>query len=173
MENEHVEERRPYQSFRSAASNNWRNKDDSPRAERPQYQKRDQRQSGGQPGATSLPSAAEGTRLYVGNLLYSAKADDVEALFTENGFTVASVSISTDPFSGRNPSYCFVDLGSPDEATRAMNELNGKEVLGRAVRINPGVAKKAFGQGTPETRVKNYNDRRGGQESRSRKSSLT
>ena len=68
----------------------------------------------------------------------------MEQFFTDNGFQVAQINMSTDPFTGRNPSYCFVDLETVDEANRAMNELNGKEVLGRPVKINPGV-KKSFG----------------------------
>lgn len=49
------------------------------------------------------------------------------------------VDIAVDPFTGRNPSYCFVDVGSKEQAARAMAELDGKEFLGRSVRIKPGV----------------------------------
>lgn len=44
--------------------------------------------------------------------------------------------MSTDPFTGRNPSYCFVELDSADGASRAMRELDGQEVMGRPVKIN-------------------------------------
>lgn len=102
---------------------------------------------------------AQGTRLYVGNLLYTAQRPDIEDLFKNYGFNVVGVSISTDPFTGRNPSYCFVDLDTPEEAQRAMSELNGVDVLGRAVRISPGVAKRQ-GQGSAaagnESRTKDY-----------------
>jgi RNA recognition motif. (a.k.a. RRM, RBD, or RNP domain) len=149
-----------YQTFRSNASANWRVKDENPRPDpQPRYQQRsfDQRREN---GGSQAQEAAPSSRLYVGNLLYSAQSKDVEQLFTENGFTVAQISMSTDPFTGRNPSYCFVDLETADEANRAMSELNGKDVLGRAVRINLGVAKKSFGNGP---RLKNYdrNDRWG------------
>ena len=50
--------------------------------------------------------------------------------------------MSTDPFTGRNPSYCFVELASADEATRAMDELQGKEVMGRPVKINVSTPKR-------------------------------
>jgi RNA recognition motif-containing protein len=75
----------------------------------------------------------------------------VEQFFTDNGFKVAQISMSTDPFTGRNPSYCFVDLETADEATKAMAELNGKEVLGRPVKINPGM-KKSFAAGSTPKR---------------------
>lgn len=52
--------------------------------------------------------------------------------------------MSTDPFTSRNPSYCFVDLETADDASRAMSELNGKEILDRPTEINPSVAKKSF-----------------------------
>jgi hypothetical protein len=50
------------------------------------------------------------------------------------------ISISIDPFTGRNPSYAFVDLTTPADAQRAIAELDEKEMLGRPIRIKPGVA---------------------------------
>jgi len=136
-------------NFRSTASTNWRVKDESPRADQPQPQPRIRQNNsrGTQNGSPSAApggedAASAGTRLYVGNLLYTAQQPDIEALFTERGFNVAGVSISIDPFSGRNPSYCFVDLDTPDEAQRAIAELNGADVLGRALKVSPGVAKR-------------------------------
>jgi RNA recognition motif-containing protein len=79
-------------------------------------------------------------------LLYTAQKSDVESVFTEQGFQVVNVSISTDPFTGRNPSYCFVDLDTAAEAQRAIAELNGVEVLGRGMRVSPGVARRNQGQ---------------------------
>ncbi|KAK5087770.1 hypothetical protein LTS08_008128 [Lithohypha guttulata] len=131
---------------RSNASSNWRMKDDAPRAE---IQPRQNRGGYGAPRGGGYGQARESsdTRLYVGNLLYSAKRDDIAQFFNENGFNVANISMSVDPMTGRNPSYCFVDFESADDASRAMNELNGRDVLGRTVRINPGVAKRSDGQG--------------------------
>ncbi|KAL9617607.1 MAG: hypothetical protein Q9160_007620 [Pyrenula sp. 1 TL-2023] len=71
--------------------------------------------------------------------------------------------MSIDPFSGRNPSYCFVDFPSQNEADRAMDELNGQDILGRNVKIRPGNAKKS-GFPWTEPRIKNYEA--GGQDSR-------
>src|SRR5262245_12170499 len=51
--------------------------------------------------------------------------------------------MSIDPFTGRNPSYCFVDLESKEQADHAMVELDGKDMLGRPVKIKPGIPKKA------------------------------
>lgn len=49
------------------------------------------------------------------------------------------INISIDPFSGRNPSYCFVELQSKEDADRAIRDLNGKDLLGRPVKMGPGV----------------------------------
>jgi RNA recognition motif-containing protein len=46
-----------------------------------------------------------------------------------------------DPFTGRNPSYCFVELASKDQAERAMVELDGHDLMGRPIKVKPGVAK--------------------------------
>lgn len=131
---------------------NWRVKDDSPRVE-PQQSRNSRtntprQQNGGAAEDNNSNNAANpGTRLYVGNLLYTAQRTDIESLFAERGFTVVGVSISTDPFTGRNPSYCFVDLDSPEEAQRAIAELNGVDVLGRVLKVSPGVAKRGSAQG--------------------------
>ena len=161
-----------YQNFRSTVSVNWRMKDVSPRPEQPQARTRSNRDrtdsnqnsnaqtySRNRNAQQSGDDATAGKRLYVGNLLYTAQRTDIEDLFKGYGFNVASVSISTDPFTGRNPSYCFVDLDSAEEAQRAMSELNGVDVLGRPLRVSPGVAKRS-GQGGEgggtETRTKDY-----------------
>ncbi len=51
--------------------------------------------------------------------------------------------MSVDPFTGRNPSYCFVELSTADQAKAAMQELNGQNLLGRPVKVKPGVAKSS------------------------------
>lgn len=163
---------------RSNSSINWRVRDDSQRYDAPQQTRpgrRDYGEQGQQPRGSynqgrreynseyrpreprEIPGKPESSRLYVGNLLYTASSADISNFFVDNGFNVANVSMSIDPATGRNPSYCFVDLDSVEEATRAMEQLNGAEVLGRQVRINPGVARKegqsgprrgGFGSGT-------------------------
>ena len=158
--------RKAPQNWRSDASSNWRVPDSTPRQEPSRFSRgggrnTDQRNSPRGPGSPAADSATPGTRLYVGNLLYTAQTKDVEQLFTDNGFTIVNTIMSTDPFTGRNPSYCFVDLETPEEATKAMNQLNGSDVLGRAVRINPGVAKKS-GDGTPQSRIRSYDERGNG-----------
>jgi RNA recognition motif-containing protein len=140
MEDQGDAPRRTYAPQRSAASTNWRTKDTTPRADPPQQQRQNNRSNISSP-RPQHDSSSPGTRLYIGNLLYTATKPDVEALFTSNGFNITGISMSVDPFTGRNPSYAFVDLESAEEANRAMEALNGAELLGRGVRINPGVRK--------------------------------
>ena len=51
------------------------------------------------------------------------------------------IDISIDPFTGRNPSYCFVELETKEKSEQAMQQLDGRDFLGRPVKIRPGVAK--------------------------------
>lgn len=84
---------------------------------------------------------SEGRRLYVGNMPYDAKSEDIRAVFETANYKIDRIDIAIDPFTRRNPSYCFVDLTSKDEADRAMVELDGNEVLGRPLKIRLGLAK--------------------------------
>jgi RNA recognition motif-containing protein len=75
---------------------------------------------------------AEGRRIYIGNLRYQAKPDDIEDLLKANDLSqFNNIHISIDPFTGRNPSYCFVEFPDAESATKAMEILEGKELLGR------------------------------------------
>ncbi|KAH0542298.1 hypothetical protein FGG08_003325 [Glutinoglossum americanum] len=94
-------------------------------------------------------SIAEGRRIYIGNMPYMAKPEDVEALFADKGYKVERIDISIDPFTGRNPSYCFVELETKEHADRVMSELNGTELLGRPLKIGPGVAKSSASRERP------------------------
>ncbi|KAL1883711.1 hypothetical protein Plec18167_002718 [Paecilomyces lecythidis] len=80
---------------------------------------------------------------------YAAKTEDVETLFPTEEYKIERIDISIDPFTGRNPSYCFVELASKEQAERAMTELDGKDLLGRPVKIRPGVAKSSNDRSLP------------------------
>ncbi|KAI0424956.1 RNA-binding domain-containing protein [Xylaria sp. FL1042] len=81
---------------------------------------------------------AEGRRIYIGNLRYQAKPDDIEVLLkTSDLGHFTNIHISIDSFTGRNPSYCFVEFPDADSAKKAMETLEGKELLGREVKCRP------------------------------------
>jgi RNA recognition motif-containing protein len=74
------------------------------------------------------------TKLYVGNLPFTATEDSVRALFTPHG-TVESLSLITDRETGDPRGFGFVEMANAD-AARAMQALNGADFNGRPLRIN-------------------------------------
>ncbi|CAK7200253.1 hypothetical protein SEUCBS139899_002944 [Sporothrix eucalyptigena] len=80
-----------------------------------------------------LASAAEGRRLYIGNLAYATTEGELKEFF--KGYLVESVSIPKNPRTERPVGYAFVDLSTPTEADRAVTELSGKEILERKVSV--------------------------------------
>jgi RNA recognition motif-containing protein len=77
-----------------------------------------------------------GTRLYVGNLPFSANEEQVRELFSQNGRTVSEVKIITDRETGRPRGFGFVEMGSEEDADGATRELNGYEMDGRPLTVN-------------------------------------
>jgi len=80
-----------------------------------------------------LASAAEGRRLYIGNLAYATTEGELTQFF--NGYLIESTSIPKNPRTERPVGYAFVDLSTPSEAERAIAELSGKEILDRKVSV--------------------------------------
>ncbi|MGA9369084.1 MAG: RNA-binding protein [Steroidobacteraceae bacterium] len=74
------------------------------------------------------------TKIYVGNLPFSATESEVRELFAQHG-TVESVSVITDRDTGRPRGFGFVEMARGD-ASKAIQNLNGKELGGRALRVN-------------------------------------
>jgi RNA recognition motif-containing protein len=74
------------------------------------------------------------TKLYVGNLPFTATDESVRALFASHG-TVEKVSLITDRDSGRPRGFGFVEMSNAD-AARAMQALNGTDFEGRSLRVN-------------------------------------
>jgi len=74
------------------------------------------------------------TKLYVGNLPFSATEDAIRTLFAPHG-TVEKVSLITDRDTGRPRGFGFVEMSNAD-ASRAMQALNGQDMGGRPLKIN-------------------------------------
>jgi len=73
--------------------------------------------------------------LYVGNLSYSVKDDELQALFAQFG-TVSSARVISDRDTGRSKGFGFVEMPNDDEAQAAIDALNGKENNGRPLTVN-------------------------------------
>jgi len=85
------------------------------------------------------------TKLFVGNLPFSATEDSLRALFTPHG-TVESLAIINDRDTGRPRGFGFIEMSSAD-ASRAMAALNGTDFEGRALKVNEAQARERSGGG--------------------------
>ena len=74
-------------------------------------------------------------RLYVGNLPYSTSENDLTDAFGAYG-EVVSANIITDRDTGRSKGFGFVEMSTEDEATDALNGLNGTMLGGRTLRVD-------------------------------------
>ncbi|KAL7931524.1 hypothetical protein V8C35DRAFT_309735 [Trichoderma chlorosporum] len=80
---------------------------------------------------------AEGRRIYLGNLHYVLKSEDIEEFLIGNGFDdIENIQLSVDAMSGRNPGYCFVDFAQQASAERALTDLRAS-LRGREVKVGP------------------------------------
>src|SRR5262249_22079052 len=89
------------------------------------------------------------TKLYVGNISFNTSNQDLIDLFSAAG-TVESANIVEDRDTGRSRGFAFVEMASKAEADAAIAELNGKEIDGRALKVNeakPREERGGFGRG--------------------------
>ena len=75
------------------------------------------------------------SKLYVGNLPYSATEEELKSLFGQAG-TVTSVAIIKDRETGRSKGFAFVEMSSSDEAQKAISMLTGHMLGGRDLRVS-------------------------------------
>ena len=87
-----------------------------------------------------------GTRLYVGNLPYAVTELDLRDLFGSIG-TVTDAKIVTDRETGRPRGFGFVEMSTEDEARKAIEELNGRDVQGRQVAVKEAEDRRGGGGG--------------------------
>ncbi len=73
--------------------------------------------------------------LYVGNLDYSIKEQQLAAMFSEFG-EVSTIKIITDKMTGRSKGFAFVEMPNDDEARDAIANLNQKEVKDRPISVS-------------------------------------
>lgn len=86
------------------------------------------------------------TRLYVGNLSYGTTEGDLQSLFEGCG-TVNNCNMIIDKFTGKSRGFAFVEMANADEAQKAISELHGKEVDGRALTVNEARPREERGGG--------------------------
>ncbi|MEJ2802751.1 RNA-binding protein [Comamonadaceae bacterium PP-2] len=76
-----------------------------------------------------------GNKLYVGNLSYGFRDDDLQQAFSEFG-AVNSAKVMMERDTGRSKGFGFVEMGSDEEAQAAINGLNGQSLGGRNIVVN-------------------------------------
>jgi len=76
-----------------------------------------------------------GKKLYVGNLPYTVNETALQELFAQAG-TVESANVISDNYSGRSKGFGFVEMSTDEEASAAIEKLNGHNLEGREITVN-------------------------------------
>ena len=76
-----------------------------------------------------------GTKLYVGSLPYSTTEQELNDLFAPHG-AVTSAKVITDRYTGQSRGFGFVEMGTDEEAQKAITALNGTPLGGRTLVVN-------------------------------------
>ncbi len=76
------------------------------------------------------------SKLYVGNLPFSANDDAVRELFSQDGRAVTEVKLITDRDTGRPRGFGFVEVENQEQADAAIRALNGQDFGGRSLTVN-------------------------------------
>lgn len=76
-----------------------------------------------------------GVKVYVGNLPYSAREEELQTLFGQAG-NVVSVSVITDRYTGKSKGFAFVEMGDETQAEQAINMFNGYSMSERELKVS-------------------------------------
>jgi RNA recognition motif-containing protein len=88
------------------------------------------------------------TKLYVGNLPFQMTQQELESLLGQLG-QVESVNIITDRETGQPRGFAFVEMATSEDAQAAIRALDGKDIAGRALKVNEARAKEDRGGRRP------------------------
>ena len=86
------------------------------------------------------------TKLYVGNLAFGTTSEQLQELFAQAG-TVQSANVVEDRETGRSRGFAFVEMSTNAEAAAAIEQFNGKEIDGRALKVNEAKPRENRGGG--------------------------
>ena len=86
------------------------------------------------------------TKLFVGNLSFNTTENDLHDAFAAHG-TVVEANLMVDRASGRPRGFAFVTMGSPEEAKKAIDAMNGASLDGRNLTVNEARPKPEGGGG--------------------------
>ena len=100
------------------------------------------------------------TKLYVGNLAFQTTNQQLQDLFAQAG-TVQSASVVEDRDTGRSRGFAFVEMSTAAEAAAAIDQFNGKELGGRALKVNEAKPRESR-NGSSDRNSRNRGGYRGG-----------
>lgn len=75
------------------------------------------------------------TKLYIGNLSFDTTEPEIREIFSAFG-NVVSCNLIMDRMTDRSRGFAFVEMSTAEEAEKAIAEMNGKDVAGRALTVN-------------------------------------
>lgn len=78
----------------------------------------------------------EEKKVYLGNLSYDLTEESLKEAITQKGITAKDVKIIKDKFSGKSKGFGFAEFDTEEQATAAIDALNGQEIQGRALRVS-------------------------------------
>ena len=87
-----------------------------------------------------------GAKIYVGGLPYATTDEELSNLFSTHG-TVQSARVITDKFTGKSRGFGFVEMGSNEEAQKAIQALHGTQMEGRTLTVNEARPQESRGGG--------------------------
>ncbi len=87
-----------------------------------------------------------GKKLYVGNLAFEVTNKDLEELFAQAGIC-ESAAVITDRSTGQSRGFGFVEMGSNADAQKAIQQFDGQELKGRALKVNEARDRDSGGRG--------------------------
>ena len=87
-----------------------------------------------------------GKKIFVGNLSFDTTSQQLEELFATVG-TCESAAVITDRNTGRSRGFAFIEMSSASEAQKAIAELNGRELQGRALKVSEANERSSGGGG--------------------------
>lgn len=85
-------------------------------------------------------------KLYIGNLSFATKEEDLRTLMTQAG-TVSSAELIKDRSTGESKGFAFVVMGSQVEAEKATQMFNGYSLDGREIKVGPARPREESGRG--------------------------
>ncbi len=100
------------------------------------------------------------TRLFVAGIPFSVNDQQLQEFFAAAG-NVSSAKVITDRYSGRSKGFGFVEMSTPEEAEKAVNELNGADFGGRQIIVKEAYPMKDRPQGGNGGGYDRRDDRRG------------